>query len=383
VSRNAGSAAPEAVLYVAWAPFFSGAERALVILLESLDPGRYRPVVAVGTRGGLETELQARGIQTVHVPIVYREWRTLPAWALGVRRLTRVCRRERIAIVHANDVPSFQPAGYAARALGLPAVTHVRFPDTRSGFGWFLKPGFAQALFVSAALRDAAIQEAPDLFGRDSQVVHDGVRLPDPPAPDGKAAVRCELGLPADGMVVAITGQVSEIKGIWEFIDAAALLVARGLPASFAVLGDDLKGGGALRVEAERVVAERGLGSHIRFLGFKPDAPRLLPAFDVIAVPSHVEPLGNATLEAMAAGLPVVGSRVGGIPEMIVEGETGLLVPPRDPASLAAAIESLVREPERAQRFGAAGRRRAADAFSPAAHARNVEAVYDRVLGRR
>ena len=154
----------------------------------------------------------------------------------------------------------------------------------------------------------------------------------------------------------------------------------RGVPVSFAVLGDDLKGKGALRQEAEKTVASRGLTDRVRFLGFRPNAPRLIPAFDIIAVPSHVEPLGNATLEAMAAGRPVVGSRVGGIPEMVVDGETGLLVESRNATALAAAIESLVRDPDRAHAFGRAGRARAEQVFSVAAHANHVQAVDHCVL---
>jgi glycosyltransferase involved in cell wall biosynthesis len=370
------------VLYAAWAPFFSGAERALVILVENLDPARYRPVVALGTRGELERELQARGIATAIVPVVYTGLKTMPALAVSVAKLVGIARRERAVIVHSNDVPSFQPIGYAARLLRLPAVTHVRFPDSASGFGWFLKPGFARALFVSGALRSDAIAAAPGLFDDTSEVVHDGVRLPTLPGDDERRAIRRELGLPVDGTIVAFTGQISEIKGIWEFIDAAAQLVGRRAPATFAVLGDDLKNNGALRRQAEAVVAEKGLGAHVRFLGFKPDAPRLIPAFDLIAVPSHVEPLGNATLEAMAAARPVVGARVGGIPEMIVDGETGALVPTRDATRLADAIETLVRDPERVGALGRAGRERARTAFSVEAHAERVQAVYDRLLAR-
>jgi glycosyltransferase involved in cell wall biosynthesis len=383
VSGAPSNRAPATVLYTAWAPFFSGAERALVILLENLDRSRYRPVVALGTTGELERELTTRGIATVHMPVIYAGIRTAVPWARTVLGLARLCRREDVALVHANDVPSFQPVGYAARLLRLPAITHVRFPDSRSGFGWFLRPGFDQALFVSGALRDAAIEEAPDLFQSRSIVVHDGVRMPDEPDGNEITRLRAELGLPVDGIVVAITGQVSEIKGIWEFIDAVSLLARRGSPATFAVLGDDLKGHGALRIEAERVVAEKGLASRVRFLGFRADAPRLIPAFDIIAVPSHVEPLGNATLEAMAAGRPVVGSRVGGIPEMVVEGETGLLVPPRDAPGLANALESLIGDPARARALGRAARVRAADAFSPRAHADQVQGEYDQARRAR
>jgi glycosyltransferase involved in cell wall biosynthesis len=373
-------AAPVTVLFVAWAPFFSGAERALMVLLEHLDPTRFRSIVALGTRGQLGVELRARGIATAHAPIAYSGVRSAPSWLWSVGRLVQLARKERARVIHANDVPSFQPGGYAARLLGLPALTHVRFPDTRAGFAWFLKPGFDRALFVSAALRDAALGEAPGLFERKSDVVYDGVRIPDLPDEAARRALRAELGLPHDRVLVAFTGQVSEIKGIWEFIDAAGILAARNVPATFVVLGDDLKGKGALRERAEALVAQRGLADRVRFLGFRADAPRLIPCFDIVTVPSHIEPLGNATLEAMAAGRPVVGSRVGGIPEMIVDGVTGTLVPPRDATALAAAVEALVHDAGRRRALGEAGRRRAAECFGAEAHARRVQAVYERLL---
>ena len=374
-------APPATILYTAWAPFFSGAERALLILLDALDRSRYRPVVAIGTDGELAAAIRERDIPVVHVPIAYSGVRTLPAWFKSVSALIRMARQEHAVLFHSNDVPSFQPAGYAARWLGRPAVTHVRFPDSMAGFEWFLKPGFAHAIFVSDDLRRSALEHAPSLFEGRSEAVHDGVIVGELPVEEARAAVRQELGLPRDGFVVAMAGQVVEVKGIWEFIDAATLLVKRGVPATFAVLGDDLKGNGATRVRAEQLVAERGLRDRVTFLGFRPNAPRLIPAFDVVAVPSHIEPLGNATLEAMAAGVPVVGSRVGGIPEMIVDGETGALVPSRDAGALADAIETLVRDPARARALGRAGHTRARGAFSPAAHAARVQAIYDRVLG--
>ena len=148
------------------------------------------------------------------------------------------------------------------------------------------------------------------------------------------------------------------------------------------MLGDDLKGKGALRRAMEERVAELGLTPHFRFLGFRSDAPRLIQAFDIVAVPSHIEPLGNATLEAMAAGVPVVGSRVGGIPEMVVDGETGLLVPPRDPAALAGAIQTLVESAALRAQFGRAARARAESHFSLREHAEHLQEIYDTLVGR-
>lgn len=380
---RAAAGSPRTVLYLAWAPFFSGAERALLLTVQHLDPARYRPHVILGTSGETLAAFRAAGVSCEVVSIARLDKRHPLRWAASVARVARIGRRVQAAIVHSNDAPSFQPGGFAGRVLGIPAVTHIRFPDTTAGFAWFLRPAPSRVFFVSEHLRADAIAQSRDLFEDRSDVVYDGVALPDPISDEARVELRRSLGLLDDRVVVGLTGQVAEIKGIWEFLDAAHLLVGKGVEATFAVLGDDLKGHGALRRAMEQRVAALDLASHFRFLGFRPDAPRLIPAFDVITVPSHIEPLGNATLEAMAAGRPVVGSRVGAIPEMVVEGETGVLVPAQDPDALAKALEPLIASPEQRQRLGRAARERAERTFSLGVHAARLQAVYDSLLGGR
>jgi glycosyltransferase involved in cell wall biosynthesis len=190
------------------------------------------------------------------------------------------------------------------------------------------------------------------------------------------ASKRRALGLPEHAPIVGITGQIAEVKGIWDFVEAANLL--RPVNIHFAVLGDDLRNRGALRTEMEARVRALGLQDRFTFLGFRKDAPRLVQVFDIIAVPSHVEPLGNATLEAMAAGRVVVGSRVGGIPEMVLHGETGLLTPPADATALGASIAQLAQDANLRSRMSDASRRRSLDTFGMAAHGRILQAHYDR-----
>jgi glycosyltransferase involved in cell wall biosynthesis len=375
--------APTVVLYVAWAPFYSGAERALLLTVRSLDRGRFTPVVALGTDGELRAQLEADRVPTLVVPLRYADRRHPVAWLRSVSAIALAARRHRAGLVHANDCPSFQPAGYAARLLGLGALTHVRFPDTRNGFAWFLRPGFRKAVFVSRYLEEDALTAAPELFRGQTAVVYDGVELPPVPGDEATAGLRRSLGLPPDRPAVVIAGQVAEVKGIWEFIEAACLIRSRGTQATFVVLGDDLKDGGKTRVAAEERVRALGLSADFRFLGFRPNASRLMPAFDVVAVPSRVEPLGNATLEAMAAGRPVVGSRVGGIPEMVLDGETGRLVPSRAPDALADALEPLLQDPALRKRLGRAGRARAEACFGLQAHAARLCGLYDEVLHRQ
>jgi len=370
------------VLFLAWAPFFSGAERALLLTLRSLDTSRYAPRVLAATDGEFTTQVRALRIPCEVAPLRQLDRRRPLVSALSVAAVVRAAIRHRVSLIHANETPSFQPGGYAARLLGIPAVTHVRFPDTQEGYRWFMRPRFSRAFFVSQALLASALTEAPDVFEGRSEVLHDCVDLQEEWSEVETIRRRRELGLPEDRPIVAMTGQVAEVKGIWDFVEAARILANQLPEPVFVVLGDDLKHHGKTRQAMEARVQELGLSGRFRFLGFHPDAPRLVQAFDVVAVPSHVEPLGNATLEAMAAGRVVVGTRVGGIPEMVAEGKTGLLVPPSDPVNLADAIGRLVRDRELWRRMSTAARHRAAEAFGADTHARKLQARYDRLCTR-
>jgi glycosyltransferase involved in cell wall biosynthesis len=377
---NVATAEPRRVLFLAWAPFFSGAERALLMTLQSLDQQRYVPHVIAGNDGEFVTQVRALGIPCSVAHLHPLERRRPFAMARAFAAVLAAAGRLRPAVIHSNEIASFHAAGYVAGVLRIPAITHVRFPDTNAGYSWFLGSRFSRALFVSHDLRAAALQEAPGVFAGRSDVLHDGVELQPEWSGEERARVRRELGLETDATLVAMAGQVAEVKGIWHFVDAARLLASAGANAHFVVLGDDLKSGGRARRAMQEKVAALGLDKQFTFLGFRKDAPRLVQAFDIIAVPSLVEPLGNATLEAMAAGRPVVGSRVGGIPEMVVENETGQLVPPADARALADSIGRLVSDPECRARLSTAARARARDTFGIPAHGQRLQAHYDGLL---
>lgn len=366
---------------MAWAPFFSGAERALLLTLRALDATRYSPYVLVGTDGEFAAHVRSMGIPCEVIGLRQLERRHPVRGIRSVAAVVAAARRYGVSLIHANEMASFQPGGYAGQWLRIPAVTHVRFPDEAAGYRWFFRPGFSLALFVSRALRDQAMAEAPDVFETRSDVLHDGVEMQPVWTDDDRRQRRRELGLPDDDtVVIALTGQVAEIKGIWDFVEAARMLSTAGEQAMFVVLGDDLRNRGQTRRAMEERVAALGLASRFKFLGFRADTPQLVQAFDVIAVPSHLEPLGNSTLEAMAAGRPVVGSRVGGIPEMLIDQETGLLIEPANPRSLACALAQVLRDPRLRARMSVAARARARDAFGLAAHGAQLQGHYDRCL---
>jgi glycosyltransferase involved in cell wall biosynthesis len=370
------------VCLATWAPFLGGAEVACERLGVGLRQAGQDVLVLVGQPGPVLERLESAGLRCLCLPMPFtdkwRWWRYLRAQ----RALRRVLRRERPDVLHSNDLPTHQVMSAAARGLGIPRICHHRFPFPAAAIDWFNKFGAERHVFVSRALMGEMCACSSRLRASPRAVLYDGLPLPPEPTAADRLRARRELGLSADRVLVTFAGQIVERKGVADLLHAWARLdPALAGRAELLIIGDDLQGHGEYRVAMERLAAE--LHSPARFLGFRKDVATWLLASDVAAVPSHVEPLGNATLEAMSYALPVVGGNVGGIPEMIVAEQTGLLVPPRAPAELSAALARLLADESLRQRLGRQGWQRCREVFSLEAHARAALDEYAHVLAPR
>ncbi|MGY1691470.1 glycosyltransferase [Geodermatophilus sp. SYSU D01105] len=190
-----------------------------------------------------------------------------------------------------------------------------------------------------------------------------------------RATARAALGLDHDRPVVMTVGRLTHMKGQWHLLDAVPALLARFPDLAVVLVGD-----GPLREALEKRAAGLGAGEAVRFAGHRTDARQLLAAADVFVLPSRCEGMPLVALEAMEAGLPVVATRVIGSEEVVVDGVTGALVRPGDPAALGAALARLLADPDLRHRQGAAGRRRHRAAFTRERMARDTAAVYEEVL---
>jgi len=186
------------------------------------------------------------------------------------------------------------------------------------------------------------------------------------------------MDLPISGPIVGTVARLAPKKGQVDLIEAAALVVRRRPDVTFVLAGD-----GELRGDLSAQAKSLGLNGHVRFLGAVDDPIPLLGRMDIFTLPSHMEGMSNAMLEAMAAGRPIVATGVGGNSEVVVPGETGLLVPPRDPARLAEAILALVNDPKRAAAMGAAGRARVRAEYSVETMVKRLEDLYRELLARK
>lgn len=363
------------VLHVAKVAGISGSENHLLLLLPQLrERGLDVRLAMLHEHEPGAAELADR-LESAGVP-VERIAFSRAASALLVARLARLVRATRPAILHTHLVH--------ADFAGLPAGRLARVPvlvSTKHGFNPF-RDGriFAAADRAVARLADVHVAISRGLArylaereGFDEErfeIVHYGIEAGADPPPV------------ADPARLAIVGRLIPIKGHDVLLEALARLRRTRPEATLEVVGD-----GPLDTELRAAVSRLGLDGAVTFTGRVAPVGPAYERAGVVVVPSFGEGFGMVALEAMERGRPVVASAVGGLPEIVDDGRTGLLVPPGDPDAIAAALDALVADPARAAAMGAAGRRRALESFSQERCTDRVEELYRAALadpaGRR
>ena len=292
-------------------------------------------------------------------------------------RLSRIIKQLKPDIVHAHD-----PHGVAMAALALSMSTQLAKPPLVAArrVDFHLKGNslsrwkYRQVdcfICASEAIRQMLV--ADGVPPARTVTVHEGIdigRVDAAPA----AHLHEDLWLPHHAPIVGNVAALVPHKGQRHFVEAARLVLPRVPDARFVIAGE-----GELRPALERQIKDHHLEKHVLLAGFRPDVLSLHKAFDVFVMSSITEGLGTSLLDAMAAAKPVVATTVGGIPEVIVEGETGFLVPPRDHEAMADAIVRLLNDEALRVRMGRAGRARAASRFSAERMVQDTLRAYQRV----
>jgi glycosyltransferase involved in cell wall biosynthesis len=295
-----------------------------------------------------------------------------------VGRIARVARRVQADLIHLHSRRGADVyGGLAARLMGIPAVLSRRVDNPEARWLVSLKYHlYDRVITISEGIRQVLLREglAPDKV----VCVHSAIRAAEYAAPCDRAALRRELGLPEQAIVAAMIAQLIPRKGHRHLL-AALPAVLRAQPA----LHIALLGKGALRQELEREAQRKGLAANVHFLGFREDLPGLLGCVDFLVHPADMEGLGVSLLQGAAAGLPLIGSRAGGIPEIVRQDESGLLIEPANIPALAHAMTRLATDPGLRERLGAGARRLVAREFDVAAMVAGNLAVYREVLTAR
>lgn len=344
----------------------AGGEAMLMRLLPELAGRGWSVRLAVPARGALSEAAAEAGIPASRLPLGPPERRTAASY-VGALAAPLPLARADVVLLNGLSTQRLVPALRLARR---PAILHVTNPLREFPRAWSRRGFWKRVRAVLADSRHSA--EECVVAGAPPERVH---AIP-PPAWSGETmpGARSSRGAPLGR--VAFVGQIEPRKGVAELIEAAADFLDGRPDASLTIVGEPPGGGDseyARRVR--RAVARSPVGERIELAGYRPDAAEAMVEFDLVVVPSLAEPYGTVAAEAAAAGAAVVASRVGGLPEVVEHGETGLLVPPGSSDELAAAIGELLDDRERLRGFGQRALQRAGERFSPRLYANRVEAL--------
>jgi glycosyltransferase involved in cell wall biosynthesis len=368
--------APVTVAHFSDSEAFGGTERALLQLLGGLDRARWRPILFHADASGaaqLASEARALDVPTHAVHAATNAARGIASMV----PIARALRAERASVFHVHQTWSL------SCRYGIVAAAMARVPVRIATAQLFVEmPPLAgidlqHALLTRCLHRHVAVSKfvASRLQARFRVPAAKIVVIPNAAKTDAMASpVPRSVLAPDDGTPVVLTvARLDGQKGITHLLDAISAMPR----ASFAIAGD-----GPNRAALEARAASLGLNDRVRFLGHRQDVPSLLAASDLFVLPSLYEGLPLSVLEAMAAGVPVIATAIGGTDEVVRDGETGTLVQPADAGALASAIARTLADRERASRLALAARSLVAREYSVPAMVRAVSRLYDELLAR-
>jgi L-malate glycosyltransferase len=347
-----------AILHLSTESGWRGGERQVLLLMRGLAERGWRQTLVAPRNAPLVAEARAHGFTVIPLRA------TAVIDPVGIYRLVKRLRREPDTILHAHTARAFDQARLLralARARGLVVTRRVSFPVRRSN------------KYRNAADRYVAISRAISELLIDSGTPRERVVII-PSAVDfaalDKAPTLTESPFPGQRLVGCVAQMTSE-KGVTVLARAWAAVSAAIPEARLVIVGD-----GPERAEVERILTHDGVAATVHLTGFRSDVASWLKAFSCYVQPSLQEGLGSTAIDALALALPTVASRVGGLPEVVLADNGGLLVPPNDPAALAGSIVNLLRDRTTAQRLGEHGRAHVRNAFAIERMIDQYEALY-------
>ena len=375
--------AKKKIIYVITGTGVGGAEKMLYHTIKGLDPACYRVrLCSLKKKGVYANRLETEGVD-VH-SLNMRDEDTLAGWFDSLRVLVLLFMyflKERPAIVHSFLFRANIIARIAAFLSGVPVVIssvrvmggEKRYCHIIERVTSFMTDHYAT---VSDQVKAHIIQKAR-ISEKKISTIYNGVSVRRAPVFD-KAEFMKDCGLKTDDRILMTAGRLHRQKGYDHLIQAMPMVQAAFPTVTLLILGE-----GDEENNLKKLARSLELTDRIQFMGLRPDVDRILHCIDLFVLPSRWEGLPNVVLEAMAAGKPVVATEVGGIPELVVHGVTGVIVPPQDVHALAEAIKALLSDEPRALTMGAAGRERVQRHFGIDAMIAKTEALYQELLKQK
>ena len=381
------------ILFINPAGYVGGAEKSLTDLVTGLPHERFQPLVVTLGPGPLAGELNQLGIESreilLHPAILNlsrgrgkNRWLTLPGLPFLViptlNRLLRLIREESIDLIHTNGLKAHLLACLLTILSRRPLIWHYRDLPAPTGYYRFFR-SLARVFPIKIIANSMAVKER---LGNPvkTKVIYNGIDTTQFQPGKKISNLRKEFGFSHNDLVIGTIGHFAPLKGYNDLILAMSMILESVPRARLLIVGGSIYPAYQdYKKKLQSLIDRLDLTDKVIFAGERDDLPAVLKTIDIFVLPSWSEGFGRANLEAMAAGRPVVSTDVGGIPEVVIDGETGILVPPHDPGALAEAIIRLAEDENLRKQMGAAGRRRA-ERFTIEQMVNGVVRVYDEIL---
>lgn len=354
-----------------------GGQRSLLLILKGLNKKRFKPFLICPSEGDLIDKVEKLGIETAIIKTGSLKRLNFFSNAGAIFELKRFIKQKNIDLIHTDAPRQTFYAGIAARLTGKPLIWHVRVSTPeKKRYDKFLSYLASKVISVSKAVgrRFEGLKTNQDKF----VVIYNGVDLTEFSSQLPGKKLKEEFGIEEDWILVGVAGQLIPSKGQSEFLKAAAQVSKLFPKVKFMIIGD---GNETYRKSLEDLSQDLGIAEKVIFTGFREDIPRLMAGLDIVVLPSSIlEGFSRVILEAMASSKPVIATELGGNPEAVVDGTTGIIIPPEDTTRLAEAILELVKNERKREQMGLSGRERAEKLFSIETNIAQIEKLYEELL---
>ncbi len=365
------------ILHVRATNFYGGPEKQIFEHIRRSRNYRHAVVTFVDSAAGTELSEKCR-VAGIQVHAIGPGQQFIP---LAIRRLRQIIASLRPSMICSHGYKPAILLPIAAIGRKIPILGFARgftAENTKVAFFEFLERRAMGRFYGVVCVCKAQQQQLTEAGIRAKRfwVVQNAVSLPDKSAESETSAhLRRDLGLSPDITLIICAGRLSPEKGQSDLLRAISMLSIGIARYRLLICGD-----GPLRTVLEREASSLGIADRVRFLGFRRDLMTIFQSMNLLVLPSHTEGLPNVILEAFSCAKPVVATSVGGIPELVVHGKNGLLVPPKRPDLLSRALESCLASPEKTHLMGKEGFSTVSEQFSFEAHTRRLEKIYEEVL---
>lgn len=380
------------ILYLNSSSVIYGAETRLLDIIKNLDKSRFHPFVLLPHPGPLDDKLKEFGVVTMYLeygfPLGKPNIVNIKRFFKLNRDFVRLVCRHDIDLIHANLHINMCKFWLGLVLLRLPIIVHMRSHFWISQFERFFISRTFKAICISRFVQREFLKKRHFSFllnrnPKQTVIMHDGIDINQFNPYLNGSRIRQEFNIRPDDFLVGIIGAVDKIKGQDLLIQAAKIVNQKHPRTKYIIVGDlyhNAKCNTDYRDGLLKMIEEYQLKDNVVFTGFRKDIKEFMSDVNLLVQPSEREALGTSMVEAMSCGKPVIGTDVDGIPDVIGNNESGILLNPRTPEAFAKAISFFIENPQEAHKRGAQGRERVLKLFNVFENIKHIEAIYDRAL---